>query len=217
MPGQTADLIAALRAVEGTYVEWRRIERSGLRVSNEAEAPLWDRTRRFRIYSNFMISGPVQTEGYVRAILRLVTAQRHIPDDIEAAVRVRICRQHVICEGDHRFSIVLEESVLRSPIGGADIMAGQLGYLLEASALPSVSLGIIPLGTDRSKSMWPVEAFWMFDEAQVAVELVSAYLTITQPHEIAMYMDVFAGLAAQAVYGPPARKLIADAIAALDE
>ena len=36
--------------------------------------------------------------------------------------------------------------MLRYRIGGAEVMAGQLGYLLEAIALPSVSLGVIPFG-----------------------------------------------------------------------
>jgi hypothetical protein len=143
----------------------------------------------------------VQTDAYIRAVLRLVVARRHLPDDVEATVQVRADRQHVVHDGDHTFAIVLEESVLRSPIGGAETMAAQLGYLLEASALPSVSLGVIPLGTNRSETMWPVETFWMFDDAQVGVELVSAYLTITQPQEVAMYADVFAALAAQAVSG----------------
>jgi hypothetical protein len=56
----------------------------------------------------------------------------------------------------------------------------------------------------------------MFDSEQVAVELVSGFLTVTQPSEIAMYTDVFAALAQQAVYGAQARALITSAIAALD-
>ena len=216
VPEQAADLVATLRAVEGMYLEWRRIERTGLRVENESLRPLWERTRRFRIYSNFIVPGPMQIEAYVRAVLRTITLRRHLPDDIDAAVQVRVDRQHVLYEGDHRFAIVIEEGVLRSPIGGAETMAAQLGHLLTASALPSVSMGVIPLGIDRTQ-MWPIEAFSMFDDEQVIVELVSGRVTVTQPHEVAMYADVFAGLAAQAVYGPPARKLIADAIAALDE
>jgi len=214
VPDQAADLVATLRAVEGMYLEWRRIESTGLRVENESFRPLWERTRRFRIYSNFVVPGPVQTEAYIRAVLRTIMARRHLPDDVEAAVQVRVERQCVVYEGDHRFAIVVEESVLRNPIGGAETMAAQLGRLLEASALPSVSLGIIPLGTDRTL-MWPIEAFSMFDDAQVVVELVSGRVTVTHPQEIAMYADVFAGLAEQAVYGPPARDLIADAIKAL--
>jgi hypothetical protein len=40
---QTADLIASLHAVEGMFVEWRRLERTGLRRAQEAVAPLFER------------------------------------------------------------------------------------------------------------------------------------------------------------------------------
>jgi hypothetical protein len=141
--------------------------------------------------------------------------RRGLPDDVEAAAQVRVDKQRVMYEGDHRFAVVLEESILRAPVGGPSTMAGQLGYLLTVGALPSVSLGIIPLDADRSLT-WPVESFWMFDEERVTVELVSGHLTITQPREISMYADLFGELAAQAVYGAAARALITDAIAALD-
>jgi hypothetical protein len=212
---QIPELIASLRAIEGMFVAWRQMERTGLRLSQESEVPLWEQTHRFRIYNPRLIPGPVQTEGYVRAVLHGIMVRRQLPDDVEAAVRVRVDKQHVVYEGDHRFAIVLEENVLRHPIGGAEVMAAQLGHLLVASGLPSVSLGIIPLGTDRSV-IWPVEGFWMFDEEQVAVELVSGFLRVTQPSEIAMYADVFAALAKQAVYGAQARALIAAALQALD-
>ena len=81
---------------------------------------------------------------------------------------------------------MIEESLLRTVIGGADVMAGQLGHLITVASLPSVSLGIIPMGLERDV-IWPVEDFWVFDERQVNVELVSGWLTLTQPREIAMY------------------------------
>lgn len=213
--GQAADLIASLRAAEGMYVEWRRMERTGLRLAQESVVPLWERTRRFRIYSPVLIPGPVQTRAYIAARLAGLRDRRSLPDDVDAAVQVRVDKQHVIHEGDHRFAIVLEESVLRYPVGGTETMAGQLGYLLTASTLPSVSLGVVPLDADRS-AMWPVEGFWMFDDEQVNVELVSGHLTLTQPREIAMYAEVFTQLAEQAVYGAAARSLITAAIHALD-
>lgn len=212
---QIAELVASLRAIEGMFVEWRRMERTGLRLANESVVPLWERTRCFRIYSSFLIPGPVQTEAYIRAVLHSIMLRRRLPDDVDASVRVRVDKQHVLYEGDHRFAIVLEENVLRHSIGGATTMAGQLGHLLVASGLPSVSLGIVPFNADRSR-MWPVEGFWMFDDEQVAVELVSGHLRVTQPSEIAMYTDVFTALAQQAVYGAQARALITSAIAALD-
>jgi hypothetical protein len=94
-------------------------------------------------------------------------------------------------------------------------MAAQLGHLLVASALPSVSIGVIPTRPDRDTA-WPVEGFWIFDDEQVAVELVSGHLTVTQPREVAMYVQAFVELASLAVYGSAARRLIGAAIDAPD-
>jgi transcriptional regulator with XRE-family HTH domain len=183
---QVVDLIASLRAVDGMFVEWRRMERAGLRQANESAAPLYERTRRFRIYSSWVVPGPVQTGGYIAAVLHRIRVRRDLPDDVDATVRVRLDRQRVVHQGDHRFAVVLEESVLRNRIGGAEAMAEQLRHLITVSRLPSVSLGVIPLDADRSAG-WPIESFWMFDDERVCVELVSGYLTVTQPREIAMY------------------------------
>ncbi|MGY5124792.1 helix-turn-helix domain-containing protein [Streptomyces nigrescens] len=212
--GQTADLIATARNIDGAYIEWRRMERSGLRRAQESVLPLWERTRHFRAYSSWLIPGPFQTRAYIEALLRAIRDRRALPDDLEEAVRVRVDKQRILHEGPRRFAVILEESALRHRIGGAATMAGQLGHLLSLAALPHISLGVIPLHADRT-ALWPVEDFWIFDEAQVSVELVSAFLTITQPHEISMYAHTFAGLAELAVYGAPARTLITAAIDSL--
>jgi hypothetical protein len=109
---------------------------------------------------------------------------------------------------------VIEESVLRTVIGGADVMAGQLGHLITIASLPSVSLSIIPMGLERDV-MWPAEDFWIFDQAQVNVELISGWLTLTQPREIDMYGKAFNDLTELAVRGAQARALITKAIDAL--
>ncbi|WP_414506444.1 helix-turn-helix domain-containing protein [Streptomyces sp. NEAU-L66] len=212
--GQTADLIATARNIDGAHVEWRRMERSGLRRAQESVLPLWERTRHFRAYSSWLIPGPFQTRAYIEALLRAIRDRRALPDDLEEAVQVRVDKQRILHEGPRRFAVILEESALRHRIGGAATMAGQLGHLLSLAALPHISLGVIPLHADRT-ALWPVEDFWIFDEAQVSVELVSAFLTITQPHEISMYAHTFAGLAELAVYGAPARTLITAAIDSL--
>jgi hypothetical protein len=79
-----------------------------------------------------MIPAPVQTEDYIRTVLTSVRTRRDVPDDVEDAVRVRVDRQRLTHVGDHRFSIVLEENVLRHPLGGTSVMAAQLGHLLIA-------------------------------------------------------------------------------------
>ncbi|HCU94855.1 MAG TPA: transcriptional regulator [Actinobacteria bacterium] len=208
---QAADLIAALRAVEGMFIEWRRMERTGLRRAQEAVLPLWERTRLFRAYSSWLIPGAVQTTAYTRAVLQAIAKRRELPDDVDEAVAVRADRLRLLREGGRRFLVLVEEPVLRSVIGGPEVMAGQLGHLISVASLPSVSLGIIPMGIDRD-SVWSAEGFWIFDEAQVNVELVSGWLTLTQPRDIAMYAKTFSDLADLAVRGKEARALITAAI-----
>jgi transcriptional regulator with XRE-family HTH domain len=148
-PGEIEDLITFLRTVEGMFIEWRRMERTGLRRAQEAVLPLWERTRLFRAYSSWLIPGAVQTRAYTTAVLRAIAARRDLPDDVDEAVAVRTDRLRLLREGNHRFLVVIEESVLRNVIGGAEVMAGQLGHLITVASLPSVSLGIIPMGLDR--------------------------------------------------------------------
>jgi transcriptional regulator with XRE-family HTH domain len=212
---QAADLIAASRTADSTWTPWRKLERPGLRRAQESVIPLWESTREFRIYSPFLIPGPVQTAPYIRALLRAVRDRRpNLVDDIEQAVEARVATQRVTREGDHQFTIVLEENVLRHQIGGPAVLRGQLEHLRSATSLPSVKLGIIPFSADRS-ALHPVEMFFMHDDAQVNVELVSGWLRVTQPSEVAMYAEAFTRLADMAVYGNPARALINEAIRAL--
>lgn len=213
-PGETEELITFLRSVEDMFVEWRRMERTGLKRAQEAVLPLWERTRVFRAYSSWLIPGAVQTSSYTKAILSAIAARRDLPDDTDEAAAVRADRLRLLRKGDHRFFVVLEESVLRNVIGGAEVMAGQLGHLITVASLPSVSLGIIPMGLERDV-IWPVEDFWIFDNTQVNVELVSGWLTLTQPREIAMYGRTFTDLSDLAVRGTKARALITAAIDAL--
>ncbi len=211
---QVADLIASLRAVEGMFIEWRRMERTGLRRAQEAVLPLWERTRLFRAYSSWLIPGAVQTTAYTRAVLQAIAKRRELPDDVDEATTVRAVRLRLLREGGRRFLVLVEEPVLRSVIGGPEVMAGQLGHLISVASLPSVSLGVIPMGIERD-TMWPAEDFWIYDDAQVNVELVSGWLTLTQPRDIAMYAKTFSDLAELAVRGKRARALITAAIDAL--
>ncbi|MFD9599425.1 helix-turn-helix domain-containing protein [Streptomyces sp. NPDC059970] len=207
---QTADLIRSLRAVEGMFVEWRRMERAGLRQAQLAMRPIFERTARFRAYSSWFVPGLIQSRAYTEAVLRAVQQRRVAVDDVDAAVAARMERQRVLHEPGKVFAFLLEESVLRSGIGGRDVMVGQLGHLITAGAQPNISLGVIPARPDRTRM--PVEGFWIFDSTQVNVELVSGHLTITQAHEVSQYAATFAELSDHAVYGDDARSIIMNAL-----
>lgn len=208
---QAADLIAQSRQAEAMFLEWRRMERTGLRQAQESVRPLYERTRAFRAYASWLVPGIVQTRAYTTAVLSAIRDRRGLADDVEAAVDERMDRQHILYRGHHTFALLIEESVLCSGLGGRPVMLEQLRHLLAVSRLPNASLGILPMRADRDRA-WPIESFWIYDHKQANVELVSGYLTITRPSEIAMYEKAFCDLSDIALRGAAARELITRAI-----
>jgi hypothetical protein len=185
-----------------------------MRRVQEVRATLYQQTRLFKVYVSTVMPGFVQTSGYATALMSTITEFQQTPDDVEAAVRARIGRNRILATQGRRFTMILEESVLRYQVGDMEVMAAQLGHLLSCTALPGVRIGIIPFRA-QSRTMWPLEPFNVFDDALVHVETLSAQVTITAPGEIVVYLRAFDRLADMAVYGGDARALIAAAITAL--
>lgn len=214
VPDQAADLIAASRAADSMYQEWRRLHRTGMRRLQEARGTLYERTRLFKVYMSTVVPGFLQTPGYAQALMSAITEFQGTPDDVELAVAARMKRNRVVGSEGHRFTMLLEESVLRYRIGGPDVMSAQLGLLLSCTALPNVRIGIIPFAAD-ARPMWTLEAFTVFDDTRVHVETLTAQVTVTAPGEVVAYLRAFDHLARLAVYGAEARALITSAINAL--
>jgi len=212
--GHVADLIASSRAVESMYTEWRRQHGNGMRHVQEDGTTRYTRTAVCRVYVSNVVPGFLQTEAYASALMRSITEFQGTPDDVAEAVAARLERGRLLHEGNHRFVVLLEETVLRYRIGDAETMAGQLGHLLAVIPLPSVSLGVIPFAAPRR--VWPLEAFYLFDQQEASVETLTAGINVTQPRELADYHRAFAGLSKMAVHGSQARALITTAIDALD-
>lgn len=211
--GQVPDLIATARAVQSAYLEFRRQARAGMkRVLGVHTASLYERVSLFRIYEHNVIPGLFQTAAYCSAMLSFWIGFLDVPDDLDAAVAVRMERQRVLYQAGKRFAVVLEEQALRTWFGTAEVQAGQLGRLLEMLSIPTVSLGIIPMMTERGGVA--SAGFWIFDDSLVALEIPTASIEVTRPQEIELYARMFEHLQASAVYGAAARALI---IRALDE
>jgi Domain of unknown function (DUF5753)/Helix-turn-helix domain len=213
-PKQVIDLIAASRAADSAYVEWRRLNRSGMKHLQENKRPLYERTTLFKVYCSTLVPGLVQTPGYAAALLSSISTFRETPNDVEDAVAARLSRNHVLNSSSKRFVMVIEEAVLRYGVGDAETMLAQLGHLMTVTALGNVRLGIIPQSA-LQRPMWTVESFNVFDDATVHVELLSAQVTVTVPGEIVVYLRAFDQLARLAVYGADARSLISRAISDL--
>ncbi len=206
---QAPDLLAAARNVETAYAEWRRQFRAGMRRSQAARLPVYERTKLFRLYEPALIPGILQTAQYAAAVIGSFLVFSQAATDLSEAVAARMEWQKIIY-GDHEFQVILEESALRTRAGAPEVVAGQLDRLLAVMSLPTVSLSIIPSGAERK--VMPSGGFLIFDDEMVQAETVSAELTVTQPQEIALYTRRFALLRQSAIFGRDARSLIQRAL-----
>lgn len=211
---QIPDLIAAARAVESVYRELRRQARAGMkRVLGPHTVTLYEQTELFRIYEHNVIPGLFQTADYAAAMLSFWMEFLDAPNDLDAAVAARMERQHVIYQRDKRFDVVLEEQALRTWFGTAETQAGQLDRLLAITSLPGITLGIIPMMTERTAV--GSAGFWIFDNSLAALETPTASIEVTRPQEIEMYARMFGQLQSAALYGRAARALITNTLAEL--
>ncbi|WP_030793904.1 helix-turn-helix domain-containing protein [Streptomyces sp. NRRL S-920] len=210
---QAPDLIAANRQSAEAHVEWKRLQRTGLRRLQESTGDLYQQTKVFRVYVSDVIPGFLQTPGYASVLLSSIADFRATPDDVSDAVAARIRRNEVLRKGGRRFSFVLEESVLRYRLCGADTMAAQLGHLLGVMELQNVAVGIVPFSEQRV--IWPMPTFTIFDDQRVHADTLDAASTLTQPSQVEMYARAFERLSQQTARGAAARSLIAGAVASL--
>ncbi len=211
---QIPDLVATARAVQSAYLEFRRQARAGMkRVLGAHTVSLYERIEEFRIYEHNVVPGLFQTAAYCSAMLSFWIGFLDAPDDLDAAVAARMERQRVLYQAGKRFAVVLEEQALRTWFGSAEVQAGQLGRLLEVMSIPTVSLGIIPMMTERGAV--PSAGFWIFGDSLVALETPTASIEVTRPQEIELYARMFGHLKGAAAYGAAARALIVRALGEL--
>ncbi|MFJ6515989.1 helix-turn-helix domain-containing protein [Streptomyces sp. NPDC091406] len=211
---QAPDLIAANRQSVEAQVEWKRLQRTGLRRLQESTSDLYRRTTTFRVYVSDVIPGFLQTPAYASALLSSIADFRGTPDDVSEAVAARIRRNEALKMRGHRFSFVLEESVLRYRLCAAETMAAQLGHLLGAMDLQNVALGVVPFSAQRT--VWPMPTFTIFDDGRVHADTLDAASTLTQPSQVELYARAFERLSREAARGAAARSLIADALKSLE-
>ncbi|MFF3224127.1 helix-turn-helix domain-containing protein [Nocardia suismassiliense] len=202
---QLPDLIATLRNVEATYLEWRRVLGTGTKRRQNQAVKLAEASRLMRIFQPHIIPGILQTAEYAAAVLRRYVDFYHVPDDVEEGVAKRLERQQLLYKGDHRFHILIAEQALHTTVGADSEMLGQLDRLLAVIGLPRVRLGVVPTAAELPMQ---ITNFVMFDDRLVLVETVAAELSVTQPREIAVYGRVFEILSGQSVTGEAARGLV---------
>jgi transcriptional regulator with XRE-family HTH domain len=123
------------RPFPGWFADW---------PDKEAEA------KRLRNFEPLVIPGLLQTEAYARAILS--TRLDSTPEEIEQAVTARMERQRIL-ERDQppELSVILDEAALRRPVGGPEVMRGQLAHLTMRR--PTVAIQVIPLAAGAHEGL----------------------------------------------------------------
>ena len=95
-------------------------------------------------YSMYYVPALLQTEEYARALIKAI-APKIAPDVHEQRVEVRLRRQRLLDEDRRpRYRVLLDEAVLHRRVGGPEVMAAQLGNMLEAERQAKVTIQVIP-------------------------------------------------------------------------
>ncbi|MBQ1024835.1 helix-turn-helix domain-containing protein [Micromonospora sp. C95] len=97
-----------------------------------------------RSYEVQFVPGLLQTPEYARAVVLLGHSTAG-PEEIDRRVDLRMRRQELLARPrPPRLWAVVDEAALRRPIGGPEVMRGQLEALLKATRTPNVRLQVIP-------------------------------------------------------------------------
>jgi transcriptional regulator with XRE-family HTH domain len=155
-----------------------------------------------RAYEPQVVPGLLQTEGYVRAIT--VASFPAAPEDFaERAVALRLARQQLLSRPEPpSYWVVLDETVLRRPIGGRKVMRAQLEHLISAAGQPKVTIQVIPFAAGWHPALYGMFNIFRFPGEQlpdiVYTETLTGSYYLNKPEESARYTEALDRMAAQA-------------------
>ncbi|WP_327168792.1 helix-turn-helix transcriptional regulator [Streptomyces subrutilus] len=101
------------------------------------------------VFATLAVPGLLQTEEYARSVFAM---RRPLLDDetVEQRVAARVARQKIFSRRPlPTIGFVIEESVLRRPLGGRQVMRGQLEHLLLQGHRRNVEIQLMP--TEREE------------------------------------------------------------------
>jgi transcriptional regulator with XRE-family HTH domain len=160
-----------------------------------------------RTYEIQFVPGLLQTDAYARAVIMLghVAASQA---EIDLRADLRMARQQLLSRPDPpRLWAVLDEAVLRRPIGGIDVLREQIESLLEATKMPSVRLQVIPFESGGHAAAGGAFSILRFPHQDlpdvVYLEHLTSGLYLEKREDIDMYAEAVGRLFIEAE--PPSR------------
>jgi hypothetical protein len=157
-----------------------------------------------------VVPGPLQDEAYARELLRH-GFPRETEEDIQQRVELRMTRQQQIAEGKLEFWASIDESALRRPLGGPQVMANQLESLIKVARRRHVSVQVLPANVGGHPALSaPFSIFTLADGyGCVALDNLTGSLYVDDETEVRVYRDAWSKLAATALSFKESAKLLA--------
>ncbi|BCJ57630.1 helix-turn-helix domain-containing protein [Micromonospora endophytica] len=108
-----------------------------------------------------LMPGLMQTRHYAEAVIRNAEGDKATDYSVGKWLQLRLDRQRVIDrEPSLRIAAVIDESVLRRPVGGAALMRGQLRHLGELLRRPNIDVRVMPSSVGLHSGL--DGSFWLF-------------------------------------------------------
>jgi transcriptional regulator with XRE-family HTH domain len=165
-----------------------------------------------RTYEVQFINGLMQTEDYVRAVVR-ISRSRASAAEIDRRVSLRMERQRLLTQpGAPELWTVLDEAALRRPPCSPAMMHAQLRYLLELTDLANVTLQIVPFRIGPHAASGGPFTILRFPEPEVPdvvyLEQLTSALYLEQPDDVTEYLAVMNELCVQAATAAESKDIL---------
>jgi transcriptional regulator with XRE-family HTH domain len=156
-----------------------------------------------RGFETQFVPGLLQTEAYARTVTKL-GHRTATAAEIDHRVALRLKRQNLLARvNPPRIWLVIDESVLRRPVGGPAVMHAQLQGLGEAAALPHVTIQVLPFaraGQAGESGPFTLLRFAERDLPDVVyIEQLTSAIYLEQRPDVERYMEVMDQLSGTAL------------------
>ncbi|MFC5182174.1 helix-turn-helix domain-containing protein [Actinomadura harenae] len=192
-----------------------------VRLANSMHDPNWFakytryeiNARHIRTYQALVVPGLLQTPEYAYALL----AGAGIVEDPEASMRSRMARQEILDGPDApQFWVLIKQSALEDPIGGAEVMRSQLAHLLEVSERRNVVLRVVPRSTGAHVGVDGSFSILTGPRSECAyMEAVGGGRLVLDPEKIENFRMRFDKIGADALSRDATRRLIRELMEAM--
>jgi hypothetical protein len=155
-----------------------------------------------RTYEVQFVPGLLQTADYARSVV-LLGHGRAKTEEIDRRVDLRMRRQKILDRPDPvQLWAVIDEAVLRRPVGSRATMRGQIQALIDATQRTSVHLQVLPFRVGGHSAAGGAFSILRFPDQElpdiVYVEQLSSALYLDKRDDVELYVDAMERLCVEA-------------------